>query len=163
MENAARGVLDSIQDLLEELDDKAVAIFCGKGNNGGDGLALARLLDEEGVDVHVFLLGKPTELSKETATQLSILKNFIAKEKLHQYPLKDSHFLHHIRLGIFVDALLGTGSSGALKGKYKEAVLDINALAHHYGAKIIAIDVPTGLDSDTGEIATTQDGEAVVV
>lgn len=163
MENAARGVLDSIQDLLEELDDKSVAIFCGKGNNGGDGLAIARLLDEEGVDVHVFLLGKPTELSKETATQLSILKNFIDKEKLHQYPLKDSHFLHHIRLGIFVDALLGTGSTGALKGKYKEAVLDINALALHYGAKIIAIDIPTGLDSDTGEIATTQDGEAVVV
>jgi ADP-dependent NAD(P)H-hydrate dehydratase / NAD(P)H-hydrate epimerase len=163
MENAARGVLDSIEDLLEDLEDRSVAIFCGKGNNGGDGLALARLLDEEGVDVHVFLLGKPSELSKDTAHELKILQKFIDKEKIHQYPLKDSHFLHHIRIGLFVDAILGTGSKGELKGKFKEAVLDIHALSHHYGAKVIAVDIPTGLDSDSGEIAAEESGEAVVV
>lgn len=162
MENAARGVLDSIQDLLEDLGDKSVAIFCGKGNNGGDGLALARLLDEEGIDVHVFLLPKKSEILKATALQLSILKNFIPEERIHQYPLTDSHFLHHIRIGIFVDALLGTGSIGVLKKKYKEAVLDINALAQHYGAKIIAIDVPTGL-SDLGKTPTMENGEPVVI
>lgn len=163
IENAARGVLNSIQDLLDELENASVAIFCGKGNNSGDGLALGRLLLEEGIDVHIFLLGKSGELSKETAKQLSVIKHFISKDRLHPYPLKDSHFLHHIKIGIFVDAILGTGSHGVLKGKYKEAVLDINALAGHFGAKIVSIDIPTGLGSDTGEIATQQDNEPIVV
>ena len=163
MENAARGTRDAIKDWIEKLERKSVIIFCGKGNNGGDGFALARLLHEQSVDVYVMALGKPNELSKDAALQFSILKKLLPDGRIHSYPLRDSHFLAHIQVGIIVDALLGTGSSGTLKGKYKEAVLDINAFADHFDAKVVSIDVPTGLDSDTGAKELTDNGEPIVV
>ncbi len=163
IENAARGALDAMKIWLDELGKKSVILFCGKGNNGGDGFALARLLHERSVDVYVMALGKPTELSKDASLQFSILKKLLPEGRIHNYPLRDSHFLTHIQVGIIVDALLGTGATGALKGKYKEAVLDINAFADHFDADVLSLDVPTGLNTDTGATATLEDGEPVVV
>src|SRR5439155_2569935 len=69
MENAARGALHAIEDWLDELDGKAILIFCGKGNNGGDGLALARLLKEKRIEVFVFIAATPKELSPDASQQ----------------------------------------------------------------------------------------------
>ena len=154
MENAARGALSAIEDWLDELDGKAVLIFCGKGNNGGDGLALARLLNEKEIEVFVFIAGTAKELSPDAAQQLKMLKAFLPKEQIIHYPLGDTHFLAHIQVGLIVDAVLGTGAEGPLKGRSKEAVMDIVSLQEHFKAKVLALDVPTGLNSDTGAVET---------
>jgi hydroxyethylthiazole kinase-like uncharacterized protein yjeF len=163
MENAARGALHAIEDWLEELNGKAVLIFCGKGNNGGDGLALARLLNERGIEVFVFIAATPKELSPEAAQQLKMLKAFLPAEHIQHYPLGDTHFLAHIQVGIFVDAILGTGAAGPLKGRSKEAALDFISLADHFKGKVLSLDVPTGLNSDTGAVETFDANEPIVV
>jgi NAD(P)H-hydrate epimerase len=163
MENAARGALAAIEDWVEELNGKAVLIFCGKGNNGGDGFALARLLNEKGVEVFIFIAGIAKELSPDAAQQLKILKALVPKENIIHYPLGDTHFLVHIQVGIIIDAILGTGATGSLKGRSKEAAMDLISLQEHFKAKILALDVPTGLNSDTGAVETTENGIPVVV
>ncbi|MDP4229686.1 MAG: NAD(P)H-hydrate dehydratase [Bacteroidota bacterium] len=163
MENAARGAVDAIEDWLDELGGKAVLIFCGKGNNGGDGLAVARLLDEKGIEVFVFIAGTARELSPEASAQLKILKAILPGENIIHYPLGDTHFLAHIQVGIIIDAVLGTGAAGPLKGRSKEAVMDLLSLQDHFEAKILALDVPTGLNSDTGAVETLENGIPVVV
>lgn len=163
MENAARGAMDAIENWLDELDGKAVLIFCGKGNNGGDGLALARLLNENGLEVFVFIAGTVKELSPDAAQQLKILKALVPKENIIHYPLGDTHFVAHIQVEIIVDAILGTGASGPLRGRSKEAVMDIISLQEHFNAKILSIDVPTGLDSDTGAVETFENKIPVAV
>ena len=163
MENAARGALNTIEDWLDDLHGKAVLIFCGKGNNGGDGLALARLLNEKKVEVFVFIAGTAKELSPDASLQLKILKSFLPKEQIIFYPLGDTHFLAHIQAGIIIDAVLGTGAEGPLTGRSKEAVMDMLSLQEHFKAKILALDVPTGLNSDTGTVETFENEIPVVV
>ncbi|MEP7234263.1 MAG: NAD(P)H-hydrate dehydratase [Ignavibacteriota bacterium] len=163
IENAARGALHAIEDWVDELGEKAVLIFCGKGNNGADGLALSRLLHEKGVEVFVFIAATIRELSPDAAAQLKILKALLPKEQIIAYPLGDTHFLSHIQVGIIIDAILGTGSSGALKGRSKEAVMDLISLQEHFKAKILSLDVPTGLNADTGSVETFENSIPVVV
>jgi hydroxyethylthiazole kinase-like uncharacterized protein yjeF len=163
MENAARGAVAGIEDWIEELNGKAVLIFCGKGNNGGDGLAVARLLHEKGIEVFIFIAGIAKELSPDAAQQLKILKAFVPKENIIHYPLGDTHFLAHIQVGIIVDAIIGTGAAGPLTGRSKEAVMDVLSLRDHFKAKILALDVPTGLNSDTGAVETFENGIPLVV
>lgn len=159
MENAARGALAAMSEWLTE--NKSVIIFCGKGNNGGDGLALARLLIEKEIDVDIVLLSK--QLSDDAAHQLAVLKKFLDPHHIHTFPFRDSHFLAHLEIGVIVDALLGTGTKGALKKQYGEAVLTINGLARHSNAKVLSLDVPTGLDADTGDVETIIDSKPVCV
>lgn len=163
MENAARGAMNAIEDWCDELDGKAVLIFCGKGNNGGDGLALARLLTEKGIEAFVFIAATLKELSPEAAQQLKILKAIIDKEQIIFYPLGDTHFLAHIQVGIIVDAILGTGATGALRGRSKEAVMDLLSIQEHFKAKILSLDVPTGLNSDTGSVDTYENKIPLVI
>src|SRR5207249_3212103 len=97
------------------------------------------------------------------AQQLKMLKAFLPAEHIQHYPLGDTHFLSHIQVGIFVDAILGTGAAGSLKGRSKEAVLDLISLAEHFKGKVLSLDVPTGLNSDTGSVETYDGNEPVVV
>lgn len=163
MENAARGALEAMRDWLDAVPNKSVLIFCGCGNNGGDGFALARLLTERGTDVDVVMLATPAQLSKDAAAQLAILKRILGPESFHKFPFSDSHFLSHLDLSVIVDGLLGTGSSGKLRGKYVDAVVAINQLSNASGANVLAIDIPTGLDADTGTIDTLRNEKPVVV
>lgn len=159
MENASRGALAAIEDWLDP--KRSVLIFCGKGNNGGDGLALARLLHSRGIEVVVLMAGSAKELSPDTAAQYNILKKLIGKEHIHHYPIRDSHFISHLDLNIVVDALLGTGVEGAVKGKTLDAMLDLIGIASHFKVKVLSIDVPTGLNADTGKCDTTVKEEGV--
>src|SRR5579859_6696912 len=77
MENAAQGVLEAMEDWLEELHEPEIAIFCGTGNNGGDGFAVARLLLERGLNVTVFLCGDKTKLAKDAKAQFDILSKLL--------------------------------------------------------------------------------------
>ena len=161
MENAARGAVATVREWLADTPSKSVLIFCGKGNNGGDGLALARLLIEQGIAAYVVLTSK--QLSKEATHQLNILKKLITPDHIINFPFRDDHFLSHLNLGVIVDALLGTGAEGVLKKPYIDAVLTINGLQKMTGAKVLSLDVPTGMNSDSGEIETVIGGKPVCV
>ncbi len=159
MENAARGAVATIEEWLEP--GKSVLIFCGKGNNGGDGLAVARLLTEKGIPAFLALLSK--KLSPDAAAQLSVLQKIVDSHHIVPFPFKDDHFLSHLDIGVIVDGLLGTGATGELSKPYVEAVLAINGLASYLNAKVLALDIPTGMNADTGEIETISEGQPVCV
>ncbi|MGO9903399.1 MAG: NAD(P)H-hydrate dehydratase [Solirubrobacteraceae bacterium] len=122
-----------------------VAIVCGKGNNGGDGLVVARLLREQGREVRVLLLAPGEQLSGDARTNL---------ERLPGAP--PERFSAELLQGaaVIVDALLGTGFAGVPRGAAADAIAAINAVAGAVaGAVVIACDVPSGVDASTGEIA----------
>jgi NAD(P)H-hydrate epimerase len=143
MENAARAVADYISKCIN-IDDKVI-IFCGKGNNGGDGLAVARLLAVN-CRVKVVMTSLSADLSPDANTNFEMLP--------HNVDVVDE--ISDRELGkakIVVDAMLGTGSVGALHGKILEYSRQINRIRNSNG--VIAIDLPTGINADTGE--TTAD------
>jgi len=143
MENAGRGVAAEIAERFDE--SKSVVVFCGLGGNGGDGFVVARHLLSMGFGVTVVLAGRSEEISHEAAAE-----NFFALRFLSELPIievSDSSAIPHVEANIIVDALLGTGAKGRLKPPTYQLVEYINSLS---GFKI-AVDVPTGIDSDTGE------------
>ncbi len=119
-----------------------VAIVCGKGNNGGDGLVVARLLRDRGRDVDVLLLGAPDEFRGDARTNL---------ERLAGAPARPFDPAALERVSAIVDAILGTGFEGEPRDPARSAIEAINAAAAD--ATIFACDVPSGVDSSTGEIA----------
>jgi len=121
-----------------------VRVVVGKGNNGGDGLVVARLLREEGRDVDVLSVAPPDELRGDAAANLERLPGASPR------PFEAGALA---RSGVVVDALLGTGFSGAVRESASEAIAAMNA----QDAPVVACDVPSGIDASTGEVA----GEAV--
>lgn len=148
MENAGTSVAHEVTSRCSK--DKKVAIFCGLGGNGGDGFVAARHLLAAGYNVSVFLIGRSRDINHESA-----LKNWEILQALQtQVPMieiTDSSAIPKVEAGIVVDALLGTGTKGTLKAPIFQVVEYINSL----NAYKIAVDVPTGIDSDTGEVLGT--------
>jgi len=149
MENAALRLAEVVTQHFELDPPKRIVILCGKGNNGGDGMALARHLSNIGFQVQVFLLAEPSELKGDAAINYKALFNFgvpvqpiVSSEQLPQLiePLKSADLV--------VDALLGTGISGEVRGLYAEVIL----LITNYASRILSVDIPSGINSDTGEI-----------
>jgi hydroxyethylthiazole kinase-like uncharacterized protein yjeF len=117
-----------------------IAVVCGKGNNGGDGLVAARLLRAAGRDVDVLAVSPPDELRGDAA------------EQLRRLPGSPPSAFDAARLdaaALLVDALLGTGSTGAPRDPAAAAIAAMNAA----GAPVVAADVPSGVDASTGEVA----------
>ena len=148
MENAGRGAAEA---LMEYGIDGGVSIFCGSGNNGGDGLVVARHLAIHGVAVKVVLLAGPDHLSPDARANWEILsKTDVPISKLESYdsPSIEQAVSHgSIRTDWIVDAMLGTGAIPPLRSPYDTIVEHLNRIP----AKRLAIDLPTGLDCDTGE------------
>jgi NAD(P)H-hydrate epimerase len=142
MENASRGACDLLASLLGTLEAKRVAVLCGKGNNGGDGLALARHALIAGADVTCILIGGRNELSADARAQYEILAAH-APERLASW---ESFAKDDVDWDAIVDGLLGTGSSGELRHPIDDAVAWCNEAR---GVKL-ALDIPTGIDADTG-------------
>jgi hydroxyethylthiazole kinase-like uncharacterized protein yjeF len=145
MENAGRNVALEIASRF--LREQKIAIFCGLGGNGGDGFVAARHLLSQGFKVSVILAGEGMDIRHEAA-----LKNWWALQPLREnIPIRevtDSSAIPAVDAEIVVDALLGTGTKGKLKPPITQMVEYINGLA----AFKIAVDVPTGIDSDTGDV-----------
>jgi NAD(P)H-hydrate epimerase len=121
-----------------------IAVFCGQGNNGGDGLAIARLLVEEKYqDINVYVLKFAQKQSDEFNINLKRLKQ--TKIKINK--VDDVNQLKNLEADIIIDAILGTGLSKPLQGNFAE----IAKLINNSSAKIIAVDVPTGFNCE-GEI-----------
>jgi NAD(P)H-hydrate epimerase len=148
MENAGHNIALEIASRFKP--DKSVAIFCGLGGNGGDGFVAARHLSSMGFNVTVILAGKAKEISHKAALENWNALQFL-KESISIHEVYDSSLIPDITADIVVDALLGTGTKGKLKPPISQLVEKINAL----DAFRVAVDVPTGIDSDTGEILGT--------
>jgi len=140
MERAGRGLFELV---ARRLPQGTVAVVCGKGNNGGDGLVVARLLREAGREVDIHLLCEPSELRGDARLNL---------ERLPGSPPRVFNPGALFEVAGIVDAVLGTGSGGAPRGVAADAVETIAEAAAH-GVPVIACDVPSGVDGSTGEVA----------
>jgi NAD(P)H-hydrate epimerase len=138
MENAGRGCADKLCELGIR---GRVVIVCGKGNNGGDGFVIARHLDARGYDARVVLIAEAEDLRGDAAANYSVL----SKAK---FPILGAESLNkELTLADWiVDALLGTGTSGDPRSPISDVIKQLNAS----GAKKLAVDLPSGLDCDTG-------------
>ncbi|MEM4701254.1 MAG: NAD(P)H-hydrate dehydratase [Candidatus Bathyarchaeia archaeon] len=148
MENAGRNVAQEIAKRFTP--DKRVAVFCGLGGNGGDGFVAARHLSAMGFKVTVILAGKAKEISHKAALENWKALRFL-KESITIHEVSDSVLTPSVEAEVVVDALLGTGTKGRLKPPIQQLVEKINML----NAFKVAVDVPTGIDSDTGEVLGT--------
>jgi len=145
MENAGRGVVDVIE--AAGLPGPAV-IFCGRGNNAGDGFVIARHLELRGVDAHVLLFADPGDLKGDAAVNFEIMQRGGSPLTVCAGPNADPDWQRVVeQAGFLVDALLGTGVQGAPRPPFDSAVAAINAA----GKPVVAVDLPTGLNADTGE------------
>ena len=150
MENAGAGAAR----LLESLGiDGPVAIACGKGSNGGDGFVIARHVDLAGHAVRLLLTCRPDEIRGDAAVNLAIAtRSGLAIECLTD---ADQGAWERNLSGAawIVDALLGTGAGGAPTGAVATAIAAMNAVRARGGTRILAVDLPSGLDCDTGTAA----------
>ncbi len=149
MENAGRGCFEQ---LIKRGCSGPVVICCGPGNNGGDGFVIARHLDNRGIEVKVVLAGEQAKYSGDARTNLNIVgKMGLPIVSLTRLSPTDWHSeLRCVRANPvewLVDALLGTGATGPLRSPMNEIVREINSIA----TRVMAIDLPTGMDCDTGE------------
>jgi NAD(P)H-hydrate epimerase len=158
MENAGRG---AAEQLIELGIDGPVVVCAGKGNNGGDGFVIARHLELLGCDVRVLLFANPSDLSGDADANWKTLEAADTSRIVlgRQPALSDiDHTLSHA--GWIVDALLGTGTVGEVREPYRTAIAAINRSAR----KVLAVDLPSGLDCDTGlPIETLSDGTPICV
>lgn len=153
MENAGRGVADAISSKMD-VRGKRVLIVAGTGNKGGDGFVAARHLSIRGAKVTVVLVGSEAEIAtREARLNWEILKNMdLTVETFTLSSLGAEELAKRAEeADVIVDALVGTGLRGALREPMRWVV---EALNRGRGLKV-AIDVPTGLDSDTGEVRGT--------
>lgn len=141
MENAAFSLYLEVNELIKEARLRSIVVFAGKGGNGGDGLALLRILRDRGctLPMKVVPFFNPEELTGDTLANWKILPEDI---EICEIPDVSENAL-------VVDAVIGTGLSSKLHGKILETVKYINRLEN---VKVAAVDIPTGLNSDTGEI-----------
>ncbi len=148
MENAGNNVAREV--IARFPVGKKVVVFCGLGGNGGDGFVAARHLLAAGYNVSVILVGKSRDVNHEAARRnLAILQSL--QEKIPLTEVADSSAMPKMSADVILDALLGTGTKGKIKPPISQAVNCINAS----DAFKIAVDVPTGIDSDTGEVLGT--------
>jgi ADP-dependent NAD(P)H-hydrate dehydratase / NAD(P)H-hydrate epimerase len=138
MERAAEGLVRVA--LRHVAPDGRIAVVCGKGNNGGDGYAAARLLREAGREVHVLAVWPPEELRGDAAEQVARLPG--DPPQAWSPDALDG-------AGLVVDAVLGTGAAGEPRDPARAAIAAIDAA----GIPVVAADVPSGVDAATGEVA----------
>jgi len=155
MEQAGTGVADVVEDHLQH-GGGTIVIACGRGNNGGDGLVAARLLAARGYEVQVWLAAEPEDLSGDAAVNWDRLLADAPSTagEVDIKPLGTSTVDPGMLAGewstaaVLVDALLGTGTAGAPRPPLDGWVTAMNIA----GPPVVAVDVPSGVDADTGEV-----------
>jgi NAD(P)H-hydrate epimerase len=139
MSRAARSVFDS---LLEVWPDPArLQVLCGTGNNGGDGFLVADLAHKRGIPTVVFQLGDPAKIGGDAL----LARRQAVANGVDIQPFDPAAVVSQ---GVIVDAMLGTGLGGEVRGAYREGIESIN----RSGATVVAVDIPSGLCSDTGRV-----------
>lgn len=147
MERAAKGIADTVLGMLPNPGAARAAVFCGAGNNGGDGVAAARLLMEAGVTVRAFLVGKREKMTEDCAEMERRLREYGGS--LETFDPESGEIGDWCQTAdVLVDAVFGIGLNSPLRGDGLSAV----RLMNRCGAPVVAADVPSGLAADTGEI-----------
>jgi len=150
MENAGRSCAELIKDKLKDVADPKVCIFCGTGNNGGDGYVIARHLINSGFKVVVVVCGDRNKIKGDAKLNLEILERL--GRRIERLNLRDSDIAGQVKAfaadaDMLVDSLFGTGLSGQLSDEYKQLIESMNAQS----CPILAVDIPSGLDCDSGQ------------
>jgi NAD(P)H-hydrate epimerase len=150
MENAGAAVARLIQHTLGNVANKHVVIFCGKGNNGGDGFVLARHLSNAGARVSVFLISSPFELKGDARTNFNVLKRISGRATPPITILRYSRTALATlgRIDGIVDAIFGTGFSG----KVKPPLLSLVEWINKQSVPVFSVDIPSGLNATTGVV-----------
>ena len=156
MENAARAALNVMEQNFGELKDVAVWLFMGNGNNGGDAAALARSLADRGALPTLLCLKEPDQYSGAPAANLDLARRDNVPIVRIDAASADEIFARLVadsaeNPSIIVDGLLGTGFSGVLKPELAELIRKINDFSRINLARVLALDVPSGLNAVTGE------------
>jgi len=148
MENAAHRVVEVLARECAPLKEQRILVFCGKGNNGGDGLAIARLLhvNYRPASLDVILAATPAELQGDAYANLAMLRAS-GFESIHDGVPDDAR-----GATLIIDALLGTGIDGNARGRAAELIIELSF--GFPGAKICAVDLPSGMASDSGDSGT---------
>ena len=145
MENAGAAAVRRLVEKTGSVDSKNIVIFVGLGNNGGDGLVMARHLAGHGAKVTVMLLGTSDKIKTEESNW-----NWSILEKMPSVKLMSNNFIDFdFKPDILVDAILGTGITGEIREPYASAINYINETECYK----FAVDVPSGLDPQTGDTA----------
>jgi NAD(P)H-hydrate epimerase len=153
MENAGRGAADVIERVFGPARGRRIAVVCGKGNNGGDGFVAARHLAGRGARVEVWLVARAPDIRGDAATNLAAISRGGLPLVEMAEPAGPAG-LEALRRGLreaelVVDALLGTGVTGPATGLVAEAIAAVNEAER----PVCALDLPSGLDADTGRLA----------
>ncbi len=149
MENAGRSCAELIKEKLSGAAEPKICIFCGTGNNGGDGYVIARHLLNSGFRVAVVICGEKSKIKGDARINLDILERL--GQSIEQLDLNDADIAGRVKTlaagaDMLVDGIFGTGLSGQLSNEYKQLIEAINA----QNRPILAVDIPSGLDCDTG-------------
>lgn len=148
MENASRNIAFLAREMLGgSAKGKNIVILCGKGNNGGDGLGAARHLTNLGASCRVFLAEEEDRLNSQAKTQYAILEQM--RVEVNGYKtFSDAHLTSHLGFAdLIIDALLGYN----LQGNPREPTATLISFANKSQRPILAVDLPSGLDADTGQ------------
>lgn len=165
MENAGRAVAERTEKWIEGWDGKDVVIFCGKGNNGGDGFVIARYILAAGARAYVYILGDDGDYSDEARQHLHTLRELADDETcllLSAPESQDDWQLLRKRLhasSIVIDAMVGTGFHGSLRQPVAAIVAEINVASAVGAVTVIAVDMPTGVNADMGVVSHGDDEE----
>jgi len=151
MERAGSGVVKAIEDIYSVPSGKIITIVCGKGNNGGDGFVIARLLKKKRAKVTVCLLANPRDLKGDARSMYQRFVKTAGPTAVEKTPSPSRIRELLSRSDLVVDALLGTGISSPVTDSYQTAIECINSSA----GPIIAVDLPSGIHTDSGDILGT--------
>lgn len=149
MENAGVAVVNALNEAFPPEDGRKIIVFCGKGNNGGDGFVAARHLLLGGDDVDVVLLGKRDQLSGDAAMNMKIADRLgVSIEEITGIEDMEKSGIRLDDYDIIVDALLGTGIQKSAEGLYSYVIELINSAVSF----VVSIDIPSGLNADVGKL-----------
>lgn len=150
MENAGREVASAFEEYLGDVSGKRICVLAGSGNNGGDAFVAARHLMNRGAQISVFLVGSPAHLTKSAALN----RDIIIKMGVAVHVLETERDWDKLQVTLrfvdgVVDGILGTGFQGSLREPVSRVVRMVNS----HGKPVVAVDIPTGVEADTGNTA----------
>jgi NAD(P)H-hydrate epimerase len=150
MENAGRNCTELIFERLADVEKPRISIFCGTGNNGGDGYVIARHLLNRRFDVTVIVCGDKAKIKGDARANLNVVER-LSRDVVQLRPSRTTTntIIEYCRgRHMLVDALFGTGLEGELRSDYQQLVGTINAQE----IPTLSVDIPSGLDCDTGQV-----------
>ncbi len=153
MENAGRGAFDFLLEKFKNIRSKKVAVLAGRGNNGGDGFVIARYLMGRGIKVTCFLLSLKDKVKGDAKINLALAEKLCDRSvdsQIIEIPDADAFNKHKpgiVHHDLFIDAILGTGLNSNVRGFFKDVIELINSSRK----PVFSIDIPSGLNSDTGQ------------